>query len=545
MSFLAIGAVTGSIAELLNKKLNKPPLMGTTTTFRVTTLPPDDDRVSEDNGVNLFLYKVTESPFRKNMNWRGDRSNPVMGDRPALALSLDYLVTAYAKKVANSAQDDITAHQLLGNAMAVLHDFPVLNDIHDGDFDASVDTQFPAELRDSFEKVKVSLLPTTMEEFSKIWTGLTKPYRLSVVYQVSLVEIAPTVPTRVPAPSVQVAAVGVNALGTPQIASIQPAQGPAGAQVVITGQGFQSSGGQTVVTVGGIDFAESDLISISPQKIVLNIPASPQTGPRLAVTVSVEGTGSPAASYLVTPWIDRIVPLRGIPGIPLQIPFTVPSGATVSVRIDGQVAATTVDPQGKVVTAIVPLSITSNGPKSVVLVLNDGSAKTSNALSFDVLPLITAVNVVTVATPAQTTVTLAGERLAGADTVVNIGGLSINVGANANSVQLAGQVNRVLAVTTPVSTVIDGRESNALPSLLLEIHPQAAFAGDTVNLVGSGLSGRNIVVSFGAATVNVGPQPFGAQFSVKVPGTLVAGAVPVKATIDGRDTNTVPFTVSG
>jgi len=545
MSFLAIGAVTGSIAELLNKKLNKPPLMGTTTTFRVTTLPPDDDRVNEDNGVNLFLYKVAESPFAKNMNWRGDRSNPVIGDRPPLALSLEYLVTAYAKKVANSAQDDITAHQLLGNAMAVLHDFPVLNNIHDGDFDADVDTQFPAELRDSFEKVKVTLLPTTMEEFSKIWTGLTKPYRLSVVYQVSLIEIAPTVPTRAPAPSVQVAAVGVNALSTPQIASVKPAQGPAGAQVVITGQGFQSPGAQTVVTVGGIDFAESDLTSISPQKIVLNIPASPQTGPRLPIIVSVQGTESPAGSYLVTPWIARVVPLRGIPGIPLQIPFAVPIGATANVRIDGQAAATTVDPQGKFVTAIVPLSIAGNGPKSVVLILNDGTPKTSNAISFDVLPLITGVSVSTVATPAQTTVTLTGERLAGSDTAVSIAGVSIKVGANANSAQLVGQVNRLLATTTPVSAVIDGRESNALPSQLLRISPSAAFAGDAITLAGTGLGGRNVVVSFGAVTMNVGPQPFGSQFSVNVPGTLGAGTVAVKVTIDGRDTNSVPFTVSG
>src|SRR5258708_15814797 len=164
MSFLAIGAVTGSIAELLAKKLNKPPLTEPTATFRVTTLPPDDDRVSEDNGVNLFLYKVAESPFAKNMNWRGDRSNPVAGDRPPLALTLDYLLTAYAKKVANSAQDDVTAHQLLGNAMAILHDYPLLNNIQDSDFDANLNIQFPAELPDSFQNVKITSLPTSLQQ---------------------------------------------------------------------------------------------------------------------------------------------------------------------------------------------------------------------------------------------------------------------------------------------------------------------------------------------------------------------------------------------
>jgi hypothetical protein len=80
VSYLAIGAVTKALAELLTKKLNIPPLMGATA-FRVTTLPPDDDRVTDDNGINLFLYKVSESPFANNMNWRGDRVSPSGGNR--------------------------------------------------------------------------------------------------------------------------------------------------------------------------------------------------------------------------------------------------------------------------------------------------------------------------------------------------------------------------------------------------------------------------------------------------------------------------------
>src|SRR5260370_1636434 len=103
-----------------------------------------------------------------------------------------------------------------------------------------------------------------MEEFSKIWTGLTKPYRLSIVYEVSLVEIGPITPARVPAPLVQVASVRTNAVSTPQITTLTPPQGPAGAQVVIDGHGFPSAGAETVVTVGGIDLPEKDLISLTP-----------------------------------------------------------------------------------------------------------------------------------------------------------------------------------------------------------------------------------------------------------------------------------------
>src|SRR5436190_22486459 len=115
MSYLAIGAVTKAIAELLEKKMNKPPLLGVGVVFKVTTVPPDDARVDQENGINLFLYRVTESPFAKNTDWPGDRANPVAIKRPPIALNLHYLLTPYAKKSAGVARDDITAHQFLGN----------------------------------------------------------------------------------------------------------------------------------------------------------------------------------------------------------------------------------------------------------------------------------------------------------------------------------------------------------------------------------------------------------------------------------------------
>src|SRR6266566_9353322 len=104
MSYLAIGAVTKAFIELLTKKLNKPPLLAGT--FRVTSLPPDDDRVTEDTGVNLFLYRLTENQFLKNTPWFGDKANPNGSPRPPLALTLNYILTGYAKKVAGAAQDD-------------------------------------------------------------------------------------------------------------------------------------------------------------------------------------------------------------------------------------------------------------------------------------------------------------------------------------------------------------------------------------------------------------------------------------------------------
>src|SRR2546421_350710 len=269
MSYLAIGAVTKAMAELLSKKMNKPPLLGGAVP-KVTTLPPDDDRVNQNDGVNLFLYRVSANPFFSNVDWPGDKANPNGSKRTPLALTLHYLLTAYAKKADGAAMDDITAHHLLGNAMAILHEYPVLNDVHGSDFDASLDAQFAPELRNSFEKIKVSLVPTTMEEFSKIWTGLSKAYRLSVVYDVSLVQIA-------------------------------PAAAAAGTQAPIKGSKLKSQGSPTSVTFGDVQLAESDLIKCAPDEIVLSVPSDLRRGPVVQLTVSAGGEQSAPASFEVRP----------------------------------------------------------------------------------------------------------------------------------------------------------------------------------------------------------------------------------------------------
>ena len=131
--------------------------------------------------------------------------------------------------------------------------------------------------------------------------------------------------------------------------------------------------------------------------------------------------------YTVTPWINAVVPLRGITGIPITIPIDLPAGALVQVDVDGNPATVTVDPQGQFVTAVIPTAITTNGSQLVVLTLN---GQRSNARAFEALPLISTVTVTTTAAPLTTTITITGERLNGQDVSVTIGGLLIRVGAN-------------------------------------------------------------------------------------------------------------------
>jgi hypothetical protein len=542
MSYLAIGSVTKAIAELLSKKMNRPPLLGGSTP-KVTTLPPDDDRVNQNDGVNLFLYRVSANPFVNNMDWRGDRSNPNGSRRAPLSLTLHYLLTAYAKKADAAAMDDVTAHHLLGNAMAILHEYPVLNEIRDSDFDAGQDTQFAAELRNSFEKIKLSLVPTTMEELSKIWTGVSKAYRLSVAYDVSLVQIAPIAPAAPPAPPVQGVSIGVATRGAPFIESLVPAAGASGTRVSIKGSDLKAAGSATTITFGETTLAESDLVKCTRDEIVLTVPADLQRGPRVRVRVGAGGEESADALFEVRPWISSVRPLRGIDGVPLEIPYEVPAGMTVGVEFDGQVVNAVYDAQAKVVRSGVPSNLTTNGLKSVVLLLGDGAPQRSNARFFEVLPLVESFSLTTQDSPAQSVINVNGQRINGKDVNVRYGELLIRKGENANATQVVVTVPRVLMAGLPLSLVVDNRESNRVPPLLESVEPREAALGDVVRLRGQGLSGAAVVVRFGATDVQLGPHAFPTQLDVAVPKGLAPGEVLLKVEVNGAETNELTFTV--
>lgn len=545
MSYLAIGAVTKAVAELLSKKMNKPPLLGGAVP-KVTTLPPDDERVSENDGVNLFLYRVSVNPFLSNTGWRGDKQSPKAQKRPPLALTLHYLLTAYAKKADTAAMDDVTAHQLLGNAMTILHEYPVLNDVHDGDFDANLDAQFAPELRNSFEKIKVSIIPTTtMEEFSKIWTSLSKAHRLSVLYDVSLVQIAPLAPAPSPAPPVQGVRLGVESKGVPVVETVSPPAGAAGTLVTLKGSNLKEHGSQTYVAFGDVQLAESDLVKCERDEIMLVVPSALQRGPKVRLTVSAGSDESAPVFFEMRPWIDAIRPLRGIGGVSLSIPFAVPQGTSVGVEFDGQTIPATYDAAAKMVSAGVPESFTSNGLKPVVLLLGNNPVLRSNARFFEVLPQIEAINFTTQAAPAQTTIAATGKRLAGKDVYVRYGELLVRKGENADAAQVQVSVPRILPAGQPMSVLVDDRESNMLPPLLESVKPGAAWRGARVRLNGRSLSGKTVIVKFGATEVPINAHAFATQIEVVVPAALAPGDVQLAVNVNGADTNALTFTVLG
>lgn len=184
---LAIAAVTRALRNLLDSVAtldfsSLPTDSRPNTQIEVTTLPLDRARVTDaaHNRLNLFLYHM-----ELNAAWRNQdlprQARPGESSFPPLALNLHYLVTAYAE-----GDNELVGQVLLGHALSVLHDHPLLSrsELRASLADSGVDTQF--------ERVRVTYQPISVDELSKIWGGAVADFRLSGSYQVALVLIDST-----------------------------------------------------------------------------------------------------------------------------------------------------------------------------------------------------------------------------------------------------------------------------------------------------------------------------------------------------------------
>lgn len=183
---LAISAVTATLRNVLVNGINDDPgLAGTL----VSTQPPDRARgANNGNQLNLFLYQTAVNAAWRNRDMPRQVSPGETG-QPPLALTLSYLITAYGRD-----NEDVPGHHVLGRAMSVLHDHPLLGA-------AEIEAAFPdADLNDQIERVRVTPQPLSLEELSKLWTTFQTQYRISAAYQVSVVLIESSRPARSPLP---------------------------------------------------------------------------------------------------------------------------------------------------------------------------------------------------------------------------------------------------------------------------------------------------------------------------------------------------------
>jgi hypothetical protein len=471
MSYAAINDVTRGLRLLLHSQLVR------VSSSAVVSLLPPGDALPEVSGVNLYLYRAAESPFAKNLPWPGDRTTPP-SNFPALSLQLHYLLTPLGTRPDNASSDSgDDAHTMLGIAMSTLHENAILNQVHVPGFDA--DIVLPPYLLNGYEQIKIMLSAVGLEELSKIWATINQPYRLSVAYEVSLVQITPTLPPPMGGATVTRTALDVVALLSPRLDSLDPASGAllrrdnTGAlqrnSIVINGGGFDFPGQAPTVTIGGQSVALTVTSPPSVDSLGVILPSDLDAGPQVDVRVTLNGRTSAALTFTVTPWLAAITPLRT--DLPANQKLTLegigfadnPGG----VLIDGVGAPAGVigfdpgltDQKGSIT---LPHDL-ANGRYRLRVVRGGPLGAVSNSRLLEVVPRIDSAVLAPSSPPGAQSLTIFGARLNGGDIRLLLDGVGYQASANPSASQLNYTFGRQISPGRhQLSIAIDGHPSHRI-----------------------------------------------------------------------------------
>jgi hypothetical protein len=185
----AIAAVTAAFRNLLVEAISQEPELADTV---FTMQSPDIARAEgvTANQINLFLYRTAVNAAWSNASIPG-RVHAGEDAPPPLALTLSYLLTAYGRD--NDAQRPFS-HLLLGRAMSVVNDNPILTP--DALRTSLPEVGTPRQI----ERVRLTLQPMSLDDLSKLWSGLQTQLRLSTTYEASVVLLESNRPVRTPLP---------------------------------------------------------------------------------------------------------------------------------------------------------------------------------------------------------------------------------------------------------------------------------------------------------------------------------------------------------
>ena len=326
---LAIAAVTATLRNLLTQGLQlEADLVDTT----VTTMLPDQARASSDtaNQVNLFLYQVAPNAAWRNLDLP-TRVKPGETGYPPLALNLYYLVTTYGR---DNDQSQPFSHELLGRAMSILHDHPVLGQ-------AEIQAALAgSDLYAQFERIRFTLQPLGVEEIYRLWTGFQTPYRTSVSYEATVVLIDSSLPTNAPLPVltrgrpvyfgglVDGGVVVAPAVLPPTINTILPSASAVFGQK-LTLQGARLSGDTVTVSIVSPSLATPVVVGATSEPngtLTFSIPsgAAPAAG-------AIPATPFPAGLYSVGVTVTHAGVSFSSNALPLAIGPTITSGLPASI----------------------------------------------------------------------------------------------------------------------------------------------------------------------------------------------------------------------
>lgn len=175
---LAIANVTQALALLIENNLG--PEMDIA--VKVETRKPPAEAPA-DPTINVFLYQVTPNPSMRHTDLPTRASDGTLLKRPAAALDLHYLISAYGE------ESELVGQRLIGCVVRTLHEIPVLPKEL---IELAAERPYLAgsDLAESPQRVRFTPTVMDIDETSKLWGMLHQtPYTLSVAYQASLVLI--------------------------------------------------------------------------------------------------------------------------------------------------------------------------------------------------------------------------------------------------------------------------------------------------------------------------------------------------------------------
>lgn len=174
----AIRATSRTLADVLQAEFELEPdlssAFGPGGTLQVWLNTPSQ-MTGTRSGLSVWLYRVAVDPTTRNRP--PERVTPTRVRETPLPLRLHYLLAPVTNSTSNDAPE--TEQVILGKALQVLYDRPVLTGADLRDDFAGTDTTITTRLED-----------LSVDDLTRVWDALDTSYRTSVSYEVTVVAIS-------------------------------------------------------------------------------------------------------------------------------------------------------------------------------------------------------------------------------------------------------------------------------------------------------------------------------------------------------------------
>lgn len=171
--YTAIADVGETLVELL--RVNMQDLIPVDS---IALVSPGEIEGKDNIRLSLFLYQVSEDTYLRNREMENMGHSRLKS--PPLALDLGYMLTSYPSPgIQDRTERTKEEHSILGRAMQILHDNPILS--------GSV---LMGSLPEHGTELRLTITSMSMDDMSKIWsTFKEKSFRPSACYLVTPVQI--------------------------------------------------------------------------------------------------------------------------------------------------------------------------------------------------------------------------------------------------------------------------------------------------------------------------------------------------------------------